>query len=124
TSVDRCRIEEAFVRVGVGQPDPHRHRGRRTIGRVAVYRPIVAHQGCRAAVPQNGTRGALPLAGRGRIRTAGSRRDASPVRSLADVIAACGGTLLARLALQLIDRAKPRPRGWRELSTGGRTWLS
>src|SRR5215831_10939658 len=30
TSVDRCRIEEAFVRPGVGKPDPHRHRGRRT----------------------------------------------------------------------------------------------
>src|SRR5581483_7338829 len=38
------------------------------------------------------------LPGRGRIRTAGSRRDANRHRSLPDVIVACGGTLLARLA--------------------------
>src|SRR5262245_1650815 len=81
----RCRIE-GVVRVAVREPIPDRPRGRRTIGRVAVYRPIVAHQGCGSAVPQNGTRGSIPPAGRGRIRTAGSRRNASPVRSLANVI--------------------------------------
>ena len=53
-------------------------------------------------------------AGRGRVRTAGSRRDASTIRSLADVIAACAGTLLARLpanSLFASDRASNRVAG-------------
>jgi len=91
TSVRRRRIE-AFVRIALRELPSEGRRGCRKIGRVTFHRPIVAPQRRRTAVSKDGSRGPLPLSGRGRIRTAGSGRDASPIRSLADVIALAVGT--------------------------------
>ena len=69
-----------------------------SLGRLTVHRALLASEGCRPAVPEDGPRGALPASGRGRIRTAGSRRDASTIRSRPQCDRACAETPLARLA--------------------------
>jgi len=75
------RIQEALK----CPPASDGRRGCRKIGRVTFHRPIVAPQRRRTAVSKDGSRGPLPLSGRGRIRTAGSRRDPIWLRSHARV---------------------------------------
>ena len=66
---------------GLWQEHIDGYRGRESLGRLAVHGALLAPEGCRPAVPEDGPRGALPTARRGRLRTAGSRRDASTIRS-------------------------------------------
>ena len=83
----------------VGLEEPYTHPSdRRTLtdvevaARLGVSRftgTILATQGRGPSVHEDGPRGPLPTPGRGRIRTAGSRRDASATRSRARVIS-CG----------------------------------
>ena len=87
-----------FVRATVrkGNPDWRRRCG--SVGCVAIHRAVLAHQRRRTTVHENGARCTLPASGRRRIRTAGSCRDASVIRSHADAISCLRWTPLARLA--------------------------
>ena len=78
---------DRLVRESVRQGHVDGYRGRESPGRLTVHRALLATEGCWPAIPQDGTRGAIPASRRGRLRTAGSRRDAGRIRSRPNVIA-------------------------------------
>ena len=76
----------SVVRESVRQGHVDGHRCRESPGRLTVHRALLAPQGCRPAVPQDGPCRAVSASRRGRLRTAGSRRDAGSIQSRPHVI--------------------------------------